>query len=163
MANDLRYIPLDGIDRKLVVALQKNARITNKELAELVGLAPSSCLERLRRLRARGVVRGFHADVDPALLGRPIQAIIGVRLRIHSRALIDDFREHLLQLPESLAMFHVGGADDYLVHVAVRDTEHLRNLVLDEFTARSEVEHVETRLIFEFVSKPSIEPLDEDV
>jgi DNA-binding Lrp family transcriptional regulator len=154
------YTPLDRIDRELVVALQKNARISNKELAELVGLAPSSCLERLRRLRARGVVRGFHADVDPAMLGRPIQAIIAVRLRVHSRELIDDFYAHVLQLPESLAVFHVGGADDYLVHVAVSDTEHLRDLVVDDFTARGEVEHVETRLIFEVRRKPSIEPLD---
>jgi DNA-binding Lrp family transcriptional regulator len=162
--NDLRSpprdLPLDRIDRELVVAIQKNARISNKELAETVGVAASTCLERLRRLRARGVVRGFHADVDPTFLGRPIQAIIAVRLRVHSRELIDDFYAHVLGLPESLAVFHVGGADDYLVHVAVQDTEHLRDLVLDDFTARSEVEHVETRIIFECVRKPAIEPLD---
>ena len=57
---------LDRIDRALVAALQKNARISNKDLAERVGLAPSTCLERVRALRARGVLRGFHADVDRA-------------------------------------------------------------------------------------------------
>jgi DNA-binding Lrp family transcriptional regulator len=162
--NDLRpapvYEPLDRIDRELVVALQTNARMSNKELAELVGLAPSTCLERLRRLRSRGVVRGFHADVDPVLLGRPIQAIIAVRLRVHSRELIDEFYEHVLELPETVAVFHVGGADDYLVHVAVSDTGHLRDLVVDDFTARSEVEHVETRLIFEHRRKAALQPLD---
>jgi DNA-binding Lrp family transcriptional regulator len=162
--NDLRpastYEPLDRIDRELVVALQTNARMSNKELAELVGLAPSTCLERLRRLRTRGVVRGFHADVDPVLLGRPIQAIIAVRLRVHSRELIDEFYEHVLELPETVAVFHVGGADDYLVHVAVSDTGHLRDLVVDDFTARSEVEHVETRLIFEHRRKAALQPLD---
>jgi DNA-binding Lrp family transcriptional regulator len=154
------YVPLDRIDRQLVLALQRNARTSNNDLAELVGLAPSSCLERLRRLRARGVVRGFHADVDPALLGRPIQAIIAVRLRVHSRELIDDFYQHVLDLRESLAVYHVGGADDYLVHVAVNDMTHMRDLVLD-FTARAEVEHVETRLIFEYIRKPAIEPVDD--
>jgi DNA-binding Lrp family transcriptional regulator len=153
-------VPLDRIDRRLVVALQNNARISNKELAEVVGLAPSTCVERLRRLRARGVLRGFHADVDLALLGRPTQAIIAVRLRIHSREQIDAFYGHVLELPESVAVFHVSGADDYIIHVAVRDTEHLRRLVLDELTARPEVEHVETRLIFEYVRKPAVEPLD---
>ncbi len=151
---------LDAVDRRILVALQENARLSNKALSELVGLAPSSCLERMRRLRARGVIRGFHADVDPVLLGRPIQAIIAVRLRVHSRDLIDDFYAHVLELPESLAVYHVGGADDYLVHVAVPDMEHLRDLVLD-FTARSEVEHVETRLIFEHIRKHSIAPLGE--
>src|SRR5437867_8181146 len=133
--NNLRpapaHLPLDRIDRQLVVALQNNARISNKELAELVGLAPSTCVERLRRLRARGVLRGFHAEVDLALLGRPTQAIIAVRLRIHSREQIDAFYQHVLELPESLAVFHVSGADDYVVHVAVQDTEHLRRLGLD--------------------------------
>lgn len=152
------YTPLDRIDRALVVELQKNARMSNKDLAALVELSPSSCLERVRRLRERGVLSGFHAAVDPALLGRPTQALISIRLQVHHRHLIDDFYEHVLQLPESIAVFHVTGSDDYLVHVAVADTERLRARVLD-LTARDEVEHVETRLIFEVVRKPAIEPL----
>lgn len=154
-------MPLDRIDRALVLALQKNARASNKELAELVGLSPSTCLERLRRLRDRGVLRGFHADVDLELLGRPTQALIAVRLRVHRRGEIDAFYQHVLELPESIALWHVSGNDDYLVHVAVRDTEHLRQLVLDQLTEREEVDHVETRLIFEYVRKPAIEPLDD--
>lgn len=150
---------LDRIDHELLVALQKNARITNKELAARVGLAPSTCLERVRRLRARGVIRGFHADVDPAALGRSIEAIIVVRLRQHSRALVDAFRAHVLALSETVSLFHVGGAEDYLVHVAVDGTDHLRDLVLDGFTVRPEVAHVETSVIFEHVRKPALEPL----
>jgi DNA-binding Lrp family transcriptional regulator len=149
---------LDATDRALIVALQKNARISNKALAEAVGIGQSTCLERLRRLRERGIVRGYHADVDPALLGRPIQAMIAVRLRLHSHAPIDAFYHHILDLPESLAVYHVGGADDYLVHVAVADTDHLRDLVLEGFTNRPEVERVETRLIFEHRRKAAIQP-----
>ena len=152
---------LDRIDRVLLAALQNNARASNKELAELVGLAPSTCLERLRRLRERGVLRGFHASVDLAQLGRPTQAMIAVRLRVHDRGQIDAFYAHVIEVPESLAVFHVTGSDDYLIHAAVRDTEHLRTLVLD-LTARPEVDHVETRLIFDFVRKPVVEPFDPD-
>ncbi len=152
------YESLDRIDRVLVLELQKNARISNKDLAALVGLSPSSCLERVRRLRERGVLRGFHAAVDPALVGRPTQALISVRLQVHNRHLIDDFYRHVLLLPESVSVYHVTGADDYVVHVAVPDTEHLRSLVLD-LTARDEVEHVETRLIFQVLRKPALEPL----
>ena len=152
-------LPLDDIDRRLVDELQKNARIANKELAARVGVAPSTCITRVRRLRSRGVLRGFHAEVDLPAIGRSIQAIIAVRLRVHTRSLIDDFYEHVLTLPETLSVFHVGGADDYLVHVAVRDMDDLRNLVLDGFTSRREVEHVETRIIFQHVRKPTVAPL----
>ena len=152
-------LPLDDIDRRLVDELQKNARIANKELAARVGVAPSTCITRVRRLRSRGVLRGFHAEVDLPAIGRSIQAIIAVRLRVHTRSLIDDFYAHVLTLPETLSVFHVGGADDYLVHVAVRDMDDLRNLVLDGFTSRREVEHVETRIIFQHVRKPTVAPL----
>src|ERR1043165_3420490 len=103
---------LDRIVWVLIRALQKNARVPNKELAELAGLAPSSCLERLRRLRARGVLQGFHAEADLAALGRGTQAMIAVRLAVHSRDEIDAFYEHVLRLPETLAAFHVSGGDD---------------------------------------------------
>lgn len=162
-SNDIRRndpeTALDRIDCRLLQELQHNARISNKELAERVGLAPSTCLERLRRLRDRGVLRGFHADVDLAALGRRTQAMIAVRLSVHSRAQIDAFHDHVLALPESLAVIHVSGGDDYLIHVAVADTEHLRQFVLDQLTARPEVRQVETHLIFAFERKPVVEPL----
>ena len=150
---------MDRIDHALIVELQRDSRIANKELAARVGIAPSTCLERVRRLVARRVLRGFHAEVDLPAIGRNIQAIIAVRLRVHSRALIDDFYQHVLELPATVSVFHVGGADDYLVHVAVPDLTQLRNLVLDGFTTRREVEHVETRIIFEHARRPAIEPL----
>jgi len=139
---------LDRIDVAILVALQKNARLSNKELAGRVNLAPSSCLERVRRLREAGVLLGFHADVDPATLGIEIQALVAVRLQRHSRDLVDAFQAHLTALPEAVAFFHLAGENDFLIHVAVRDTEHLRIVILDAFTARPEVAHVETSLIF---------------
>ena len=83
---------LDRIDRQLVAALRKNARLSNRELAAHVGLSASSCLERVRRLESRGVLRGYHADVDPRALGVGLQAVVAVRLSQHSRALVDAFR-----------------------------------------------------------------------
>ena len=156
-------IPLDRTERAILEILQENARISNRALSERVGIAPSTCIERVRRLRARGVIRGFHADVDPGAVGRTIQALVAVRLRVHSRETIDAFYRHVTELPEALAVYHVGGADDYLIHVAVDDTAALRNLVVDGLTARTEVDHVETRLVFEFVRKHAIEPLATDV
>jgi len=140
---------LDRIDFAILTILQKNGRISNKRLAERVGLAPSTCLERVRRLVRNGVIRGFRAEVEPGSLGVGLQAIIAVRLRQHSRELVDAFRDYVLGLPEVRYVYHVAGADDFLIHVAVQGSDELRDLALDAFTTRPEVDRIETRLIFE--------------
>ena len=141
---------LDRIDFDLLRLLRKNARMANKELAARVGVAPSTALERIRRLREARVIQGYHADIQPKALGITLQAIVAVRLAQHSRALVDGFREHLLGLDEVVAFYHLAGADDFQVHVAVADADHLRDFTLTAFTQRAEVAHIETRLIFEY-------------
>lgn len=140
---------LDRIDQALVAALQQNARLSNKELAARVKLAESSCHERVKRLVQRGVLRGFHADVDPRAIGAALQALVAVRLARHTSAAVATFRRAMLDLPEAMAVFHVAGANDFLVHVAVPDSDALRDLILRAFAARPEVVHVETSLIYE--------------
>jgi len=144
-------VELDRIDREILGILRKDARTTNKALAARVGLAESTCLERVRRLSARGVLRGFHADVDPRALGVGLEALVAVRLVRHTRRAFESFRAAMLALPDALAVFHVAGSNDFLVHVAVRDSDALRELILDAFTSRSEVSHVETSLIYEHI------------
>lgn len=139
---------LDSTDIQIIRQLRKNARISNKALAAAVGLAPSSCLERVRRLRMARVLTGYHADLDPDALGIGLQAMVAVRLARHARSEVESFQKHLASLTEVVTMFHVAGANDYLVHVAVRDTGHLRELALTAFTERPEVDHIETQLIF---------------
>lgn len=138
----------DRIDFGILEALQKDARLSNKELAQAVGLAPSTCLERVRRLKAAGVLRAFHAEVDPVVFGIGLEALVSVRIRRHSRDLIEEFDAHLRRLPQAINVYHLAGANDFLVHVVVRDTAHLRDLALEAFTSRPEVEHMETALIF---------------
>lgn len=150
---------LDAIDAAIVRELQNDARLANKELAARVNIAPSTCLERVRQLRARGVLRGFHADVDPAALGRPLQAYISVRIRPHTREVVEPFIAYMLGLPETVAVSHVAGPDDFLVQVAVRDATHLQRLLLDGFTARREVAHLQTQLIFSQVNKWAVTQL----
>jgi DNA-binding Lrp family transcriptional regulator len=132
---------LDRIDFAIMNVLQKNARVANNRLAEAVGVAPSTCLERVRRLSRLGVIRGHHADIDPSAVGVGLEAMIAVRLRQHSRDLVDSFREYVIELPEVRSV---------LVHVAARDSDHLRDLALDSFTSRPEVDHLQTRLIFKY-------------
>lgn len=144
----------DRIDEAILSALQNNARMSNKELAAEVGLAPSSCLERVRRLEQQGVLVGYHAKVDPGALGIGLQAFVSVRMERHSRDRVDAFREHVANLQETVAIYHVAGQEDFLVHVAVRDADHLRDLALDAFTTREEVSRLNTSLIYEHVRQP---------
>lgn len=148
--------PLDRTDYEIIESLQNNARLSNKELAARVQLAPSSSLERVRRLERDGVLLGFHAEVDPRALGIGLQALVFVRLRRHSRERVEAFRRYALELPETVGVFHVTGEFDFLVRIALRDADHLRNLLMDSFTTRSEVSHLETHLIFEHLRKPGL-------
>jgi DNA-binding Lrp family transcriptional regulator len=144
---------VDRIDYGILNELQNNARLSNKELAARVHLSPSSCLERFRRLQAEGALRGFHASVDPAVLGVGLQAIIHVRLARHSRDHVEDLQEHLSKVPEVIGFYHLTGEFDFLVHVAVRDSDHLRNLALDAFTTRKEIAQIQTSLIYSKMQK----------
>lgn len=152
-SNSLRKAPdasaLDRIDREILAALANNARLSNKELAAHIRLAPSTTLERFRRLVREGWLRGFHADVDPRAFGLGLEAMIAVRLKQHSRDQYEAFRAYVQTLPEVVDAYHMAGADDFLVHVRVRDADHLRDFAIDAFTTRSEVGHLETALVFE--------------
>lgn len=140
---------LDRTDCAIVRELQKNARIQNKTLADRVGIAESTCLKRVRGLRDRGVVTGYHADVRPEALGVGLQAMVAVQLKTHSQTAVENFQDAVRHRPEVVAVYHLGGRTDFLLHVAVRDPEHLRDVILTTFTEREEVEQVETSLIFE--------------
>ncbi len=144
---------MDRIDYGILRELQNNARLSNKELAARVKLAPSSCLERFRRLQADGVLRGFHADVTPSVLGVGLQAMIHVRLARHSRDHVEGLQAHLREVPEVIGFYHLTGEFDFLVHVAVRDSDHLRNLALDAFTSRKEIAQIQTSLIYSKLRK----------
>ena len=147
---------LDRTDYQIIRLLRKNARISNKDLAGQVGLAPSTCLVRTRLLQQAGVITGFKAELNPAKLGVGLQAMISVRLKRHYKPDVEAFREHALQLPEVVRFYHVAGPIDFLVHVWTRDSEHLRDLAMTAVTSREEVSHIETELIFEHISCPDI-------
>ncbi|HET6878107.1 MAG TPA: Lrp/AsnC family transcriptional regulator [Jatrophihabitans sp.] len=142
---------LDEVDRTLLRLLADNARLPNNALAERAGIAPSTCLARVRALRERGVIRGYHADVDPAALGRPIQAMIAVRLQSHARGHIAEFMAKIAALPEVLNVFFLGGADDFHVHIAATSTDNLRDFVVVNLSGDPDVALTETNLIFEHV------------
>ncbi len=140
---------LDETDVAILRALAKDGRLPNNALAAAVGIAPSTCLGRVRALRERGIIRGFHADVDPAAFGLPLQALIAVQLRAHTREQVDVFRRDAPGLPGVLSVFHVAGRNDYLMHVAAESPNALRDFVVEHLTSHPAIAHAETSLVFE--------------
>ena len=141
--------PLDRTDVAILGLLQNDARLSVKEVAAAVGLAPSSAHGRIRHMRDTGVLRGAHADVDPRALGVGLEALLMIGLSKHERDTVDRFLDEAVSLPEVRFAFLVSGRYDVVVHVAVRDTEHLKDLALDHFTGRPAVTRIETSIIFD--------------
>lgn len=140
---------LDSTDRKLLALLVENSRRTNQSLADALGIAPSTCLLRLKALKESGVIERFTLDVDAELLGMPLQTLVSVRLRPGARHLITSFGEELRKLPEISQLFVLGGADDFLLHITARDTDHIREFVLEHLSSNPAVAGTQTNLVFE--------------
>ncbi|BCJ56079.1 AsnC family transcriptional regulator [Actinoplanes sp. NBRC 14428] len=151
---------MDELDSAIVASLQTDARQSNRELARTVGIAPSTCLERVRALRERGVITGFHATVDLPALNRPVQAMLHVQVRPLSRTVIEGFKKYAMSLPEVLSIFVVAGGDDFLVHVAVPGVDNLHAFLMDKFSGRREIAGFRSSVIYQHDRKPVIEPLD---
>ncbi|GAB3916605.1 transcriptional regulator [Microlunatus endophyticus] len=139
---------LDSVDWEILDILQNDATTPNKEIAARVGVAPSTCLERIRRLRSAGVISAIRAVIDPEAIGRGVQAFLAIQIRPHSRETANDFARQALDLPETIALYNVAGGDDYLVHVAVTDSAALQSLIIDRMLAIQQVAHCRTQLIF---------------
>jgi DNA-binding Lrp family transcriptional regulator len=150
---------VDKLDAAIVRELQTDARQTNRELAAKLRIAPSTCLERVRALRQRGVITGYHASVDLAALNRNVQALLAVQVRPLSRAVIEDFKAYVAGLPEVLSVFVVAGGDDFLVHVAVQDIDHLHGFLMDRFSQRREIVGFRSSVIYQHTSNQVLAPL----
>jgi DNA-binding Lrp family transcriptional regulator len=152
-------IERDATDWALVAALQDDARTSNRDLAAAVHVSPSTSSERVRALRADGIITGYHAAVDLHALGRHVQALTAVTIRPPTRENIEAFRNWLADLPELIGLFVVSGGSDFLLHLAVPDTDALYAFVIDRLTERPEVADVNTSVVYEHLRRPVLEPL----
>jgi DNA-binding Lrp family transcriptional regulator len=146
---DVRHADLDAVDRRILITLHRDARIPNSALADAVGIAPSTCHGRVRRLQELGVIRAFYADIDPAAIGLSLQAMISVSLQANARAKIRSFIQQIRRNPQVMDVYFLAGADDFILHVAARDTEDLRSFVVENLNSDADVAGTQTSLIFE--------------
>ncbi|MFF4252328.1 Lrp/AsnC family transcriptional regulator [Streptomyces sp. NPDC001663] len=150
---------MDELDTAILRHLQEDARQSNRAVAEKVGIAPSTCLERIRLLRQRGVIRGYHAQVSLPALNRGVQAMVAAQVRPLSREVVADFERSVSRLPEVLSVYTMAGSDDFLVHVTAQDIEHLHAFLLDRFTNRREILSFRTMIIYQHLTNSVLEPL----
>lgn len=142
---------IDEIDASILDNLQLNARETQADIARRVGLAPSAVLERIRKLEARNVVRGYTALIDPAALDQRLLAFVAVR---SSEAPGDDsVARQLAEYPEILEVHHVAGEDCYLVKIRTRDAEQLGSILRTRIGQIRGVQSTRTTIVLETVKE----------
>jgi Lrp/AsnC family leucine-responsive transcriptional regulator len=136
-----RNRPLDNQDRAIMRALQKNARLSNAELAEIVGMSTTACWNRTRQLEADGYIRGYVALLDQQKLGFADVVLIEVTLDRHDDDALARFGEELATLPEVLEAYLVSGEYDYLIKVAVDGTAGYERFLREKLYKISGIRH----------------------
>ncbi len=114
---------MDSIDLKIVEILKRNGRISNKNLSEIIGLNPSSTLERVKKLEEKGIITGYSANLDYNKIGFTTTAIIQIALERHNREIINKFIKHISSLKEVTELYHISGQYDYMLKIYVADNK----------------------------------------
>jgi DNA-binding Lrp family transcriptional regulator len=149
---------LDRTDFAILGLLTKDAWLSNKQVAASVGLAPSSCHERIKSLRTRGVLRGAHAEVNLEAIGFALEAVLFVQLGKLEAEVVDDFVGSTATVPEVRSVFLVSGRSDLIVDVVVRDMQHLKEIISEHFNRHDVVLRVETSMVFDSRRQHALPP-----
>ncbi|MEO9460054.1 MAG: Lrp/AsnC family transcriptional regulator [Lentilitoribacter sp.] len=144
---------LDRIDLRILTLLSNNARISNKEIAADVKLAPSSVHERVKRLLESGILKGSYSDIDLDKIGLPIKALLFIQLAEHRKSDLEEFLNRLLDIAEVKGGWMVTGKFDAIVEIVARDTNHVHRVVIEKFSSREEIHRIETSIIFESITQ----------
>jgi DNA-binding Lrp family transcriptional regulator len=134
---------LDAVDRQILSELQADGRMTNVELARRVGLSAPPCLRRVRRLEEQGIIRGYHADLDPNVLGWQITFFALVGLETQKEAVLSAFERMVTAWPEVRECHMIRGGGDFLLRLVARDTQH-ENALTSRLTEAPHVLRVQT-------------------
>lgn len=145
---------LDDVDRKIIEELQSNGRITNAELADRVGVAASTCIARVRSLVSRKIITGFTASVDPRAMGLDLEVLVSVTVRSGARQRITELSDELRAQPEVMQLFFLGGVEDFIIHLAARDSDHVRDFVVEHLSAHPAVSSTRTSIVFSHHQNP---------
>jgi Lrp/AsnC family transcriptional regulator, leucine-responsive regulatory protein len=142
---------VDRTDRTIIDELQRDARLSNVDLADRVNLSPSACLRRVRALEGAGVIRGYHADVDPAAVGREFEVEVMIELTHKDRATVEAFERRIAGMDAVLECRRMFGVPDYLVRVAVEDTAAYEAFYMNELAELPGIGRVSSQFTMKLV------------
>jgi Lrp/AsnC family transcriptional regulator, leucine-responsive regulatory protein len=142
---------VDRTDRAIIDALRQNARLSNVELAERVNLSPSPCLRRVRALERAGVIRGYHADIDPAAVGRGFEVEVMIELTHKDRATVETFERRIAEMEAVTECRRMFGVPDYLVRVTVEDTAAYEAFYMNELAELPGIGRVSSQFTMKLV------------
>jgi len=125
---------LDKIDQRILAALQDNARLSNVELADRVGLSPSPCLRRVRGMEESGVIKGYAALVDQESVGLPVSVFVMVSLEKQVERALENFEDRIRALPEVMECYLMTGDSDYLLRLVTRDLQAYEQFLMRHLT-----------------------------
>lgn len=140
---------LDALDERILWELIKDARLSNAALAERLHVSASTTHARVRALREAGVITSSHVEVNYEALGLTVQGLVAVSLRAQARPHIKGYAQQVVQLPNVLSVYFVGGAVDFLIHVACTSTTQLRDFVANNLSMDPNVASTETQIVFD--------------
>jgi len=154
-------LEMDDIDRRLLASFQADARCRNADLARELGVAPSSMLERVRRLEERGYFKGFRALLNPEKLGYTVQGLVSVSLAAYRTKSIRPFEEGVRRIPYVRVCYNVSGRFDYILLVVAKDVDHLGALVKEQIASLPGVDRTETFIVFSEIKSDEGYPIPE--
>lgn len=138
---------LDGRDIRLLQLLQHDSKVTNKELADKVGMSVTAVYERIHSLEQRGVIRGYVALVDRESIGKNLLAFTIVKVKEHSKAALRGFEREAVKIPEVMECYHLTGQFDFLLKVASRDMKEYNAFLMDRLATLPNITGVETMFV----------------
>ena len=149
---------MDKIDRSILRGLQDNARISNVDLATLVGLSPSACLRRVSQLEKSGVIDGYHANLNAAKMGHDVLVLVHITLHGQSAEMMSDFEKAVTKISQVLACFLIAGENDYILRVAARDVNDFGRVHSTHLSALPHVLRMESNFVLREVMNRGIAP-----
>ena len=149
---------MDKIDRSILRGLQDNARISNVDLATLVGLSPSACLRRVSQLEKSGVIDGYHANLNAAKMGHDVLVLVHITLHGQSAEMMADFEKAVAKISQVLACFLIAGENDYILRVAARDVNDFGRVHSTYLSALPHVLRMESNFVLREVMNRGVAP-----
>ena len=123
---------LDKIDKKILIILQRNAKITNSKLSKEIGLSPAPTLERVRKLESNGIISGYHAKLDKSKLGLGVSTFVMVSLKVHNKRNLLSFLDKIKDLDNIVECHHITGSADFILKVVAENIESYQDLMLEK-------------------------------